>query len=210
MWLRRVGMVARGVLAILGLMVLVLWVRSYQAGDAICYFGPPRGFELLSRRGDLGLYLYSGFENVRTPWLWKRSGSSQRYSIDTEHAYNGQHAGREFGPVLGIILIKGGTYYRNPIGDTTAHVEWHEFGAPHWMVAAAMLAWPVYCAAIPWRRRLVVERRRAAGLCLNCGYDLRGGGARCPECGSPSMVGPPQSEIHSPLTPLSPSGEREL
>ena len=28
------------------------------------------------------------------------------------------------------------------------------------------------------------ERRRVRGLCACCGYDLRGGHARCPECGA--------------------------
>ena len=32
---------------------------------------------------------------------------------------------------------------------------------------------------------LEVERRRDRGQCRRCGYDLRGSGYRCPECGAP-------------------------
>ncbi len=38
---------------------------------------------------------------------------------------------------------------------------------------------------IPARRREVErQRRKQQGLCLHCGYDLRGSKNRCPECGT--------------------------
>ena len=51
--------------------------------------------------------------------------------------------------------------------------------APHW-AWALLAATPGAVIVLLWRRRL---RRRAAGLCPTCGYDLRASPERCPECG---------------------------
>lgn len=37
------------------------------------------------------------------------------------------------------------------------------------------------------RRERIAQERAAAGLCTVCGYDLRGGHDRCPECGHPTQ-----------------------
>ena len=59
-------------------------------------------------------------------------------------------------------------------------------GAPHWSVAAILVAFPMAQAAAAVRRR----RRIAQGLCVACGYDLRATHGRCPECGAQPQVPP--------------------
>jgi hypothetical protein len=44
--------------------------------------------------------------------------------------------------------------------------------------------------ACHWRDR-IEESRRSHGLCMRCGYDLRGSPARCPECGRAASAGDP-------------------
>lgn len=58
-----------------------------------------------------------------------------------------------------------------------------------WVVALPWLAFVVVFAVAPAirLRQFILERRRRQrrllGQCVQCAYDLRGSGARCPECG---------------------------
>ncbi len=54
------------------------------------------------------------------------------------------------------------------------------FILPLWMVTGSFAAMACYLYFLPLQRR---RKRKKLGLCLKCGYDLRGSKDRCPECG---------------------------
>jgi hypothetical protein len=56
---------------------------------------------------------------------------------------------------------------------------WRQLSFPHW----ALLPWFMLLPAIYLNRNNRRQSRRRAGLCSNCGYDLRATPQRCPECG---------------------------
>lgn len=51
---------------------------------------------------------------------------------------------------------------------------------PFWLLAILCGIWP----ALYWHPRRIRRQRITAGLCPDCGYDLRGTPNRCPECGT--------------------------
>jgi hypothetical protein len=65
--------------------------------------------------------------------------------------------------------------------------------ASHWflfvLTGALPLVWIVQRALGVIRRQVSVRRARL-GLCLRCGYDLRGTPQRCPECGADTAPSP--------------------
>ena len=68
------------------------------------------------------------------------------------------------------------------VGGTTYNAEARIYAAPWWAVALTFGA-PATVPLLRWRR---VRAWRRAGKCAACGYDLRAGGDRCPECGTPA------------------------
>ena len=57
--------------------------------------------------------------------------------------------------------------------------------APWWALYAATGLLPAAWLTTRLRRRRSRRMAEALGLCLTCGYDLRGVTGKCPECGTP-------------------------
>jgi hypothetical protein len=68
--------------------------------------------------------------------------------------------------------------------------EWHRrldverMSAPYWLLTLATALLPLLWVSGSVQRVMSCRRRRRLGLCLTCGYDLRGSAGRCPECGT--------------------------
>jgi predicted amidophosphoribosyltransferase len=67
---------------------------------------------------------------------------------------------------------------------------------PYWFPLVVFAAYPA-ARARSTRRAWTQRHRRAHGLCLNCGYDVRASTERCPECGDallPARASPERSK----------------
>jgi hypothetical protein len=61
--------------------------------------------------------------------------------------------------------------------------------APWWALFGATGVLPTTWAATRLRSHRQRAMAEALGLCLKCGYDLRGSTGRCPECGEQAVIG---------------------
>ena len=71
----------------------------------------------------------------------------------------------------GIAGYRSYHFYAPPTGNLCI---------PLWFPTLLFGVWPVWLL-LPFRRR---RKRKKLGLCVKCGYDLRGSTDRCPECGT--------------------------
>ena len=77
------------------------------------------------------------------------------------------------------------------VGLRSARISyWSVQRVPHeWVMAATALP-PILWALRRVRRAAVRRGRARRGLCVNCGYDLRGSPGRCSECGQVTAAEP--------------------
>lgn len=82
----------------------------------------------------------------------------------------------------------------DPAQLAALRAQWHRRldaplgSVPHsWLVCGTAVP-PLLWLGTRGRRLLVRRRRRRSGLCLRCGYDMRGSPGRCSECGTVSGV----------------------
>ena len=169
---------------------LTLWVRSRSVGDhptlAVRPGDVPDRFillEVFSTRAGMTLVCQSvGADPSK---LGAAHWSHRNRTFWGWHAWSPPGDGR---PRKGPLLRQWGFDY--------GHQSWAETGgwmpsgkrwsiaSPHWFVAL-IAALPLAARLRGWSRSRLRARRVRRGLCVRCGYDLRGTADRCPECGTP-------------------------
>jgi hypothetical protein len=176
---RKLFTLAAGASAVLCVGVCVLWVRSYRVEDTV---------------------------------EWRRVDGRRRLKSAPGHLVlamdlaDWSHQPREF---YGVTYerqsptpaeVETVAMYALNIGpsDSFVHRQWAGFAwwrwagrggssiarlvVPHWSVVLASALVPLWWSISRWY--VSRRRRRRAGLCPRCGYDLRATPDRCPECGA--------------------------
>lgn len=180
---------------LLCLAMLAVWVRSHFFGDSVVYStAKERSLSVMSQPGCM---LWSFGWTTREPvapgglhWRDFEWGSIPETPPDSPVTYGPVepywpewvHFG--FGAHSEVQTINP-SRIRNYDGKDLAPYQFHYLSVafPHWL-AALLLALPP-----GWRAYVLVRarRRKTRGMCPTCGYDLRGGHEKCPECGSPIL-----------------------
>ena len=165
-----------------------LWVRSYSGSDYVSRMrlirSDPRAVvshshEATWTRGDLRL--------TREEHTYYPHGAPVPTDLagDTPALWNYGRLGRghvgwdklpveSFANRLGFHTFTGG------MSASFMDEHHHGIAVPAWLPVAAFSILPLIFVMGVVRRR----RRRGAGRCAGCGYDLRASPDRCPECGA--------------------------
>jgi hypothetical protein len=156
-----------------------LWIRSRHTRDIVSY-GRPGGNCHLAQSLLGHLHVMSHLDGGCS------GGSShQSDELSPQAIWNGGMSGYPVKPEWRLGMIWQ-TYTRNhmdfmiPSGNGGVFVTHHRLIViPYWLPTTLFALAPTAWLIGRTRRR----RRQRAGLCPNCGYDLRATPDRCPECG---------------------------
>jgi hypothetical protein len=181
---------------LLAMMTGWLWVRSYRGGDVV---GWPHGttavWTIVSLNGAMSLKM---LDETETPFTGTWRGD--RRPGDDQLFWESAATSNKVWQVRPLILpYEVGWYrtkgafaaqqfsyqYRSQFSFQRVAVAGRKFAItmPHWAVAIALLL-PSLPSVVLAVRSYASRGRTCAGLCSNCGYDLRASPERCPECGT--------------------------
>ena len=165
------------VLAILGVGICVVYVRSYWIGDVWTHWNLK-----LSRESMLATF----------------QGRLCVSSVDWSDAFSStlprdgwRHESVNPGTIPRYYLRSRNQLDSRTFVDFAGFLAWHEgpsrysggIQLPLWLPLVLSASWPIAGTMRTLRGRLR-NRRRRAGCCGACGYDLRASADRCPECGT--------------------------
>lgn len=163
-----------GTCLLLAIATAGLWVRGRGAVDAVLVFGAGGQLQVMAAgQGRIHLFLSNVDFGLEQAWTMQRVNGLPG-ELDESLQVMRKHGGTSVS--LGSIEWIG--QRRDAFGKQG---QWFMLATvPHWLPLGLLCIPPLLAARI----RLRQWRRKRNGLCLNCGYDLRGSPEGCPECGA--------------------------
>jgi hypothetical protein len=141
----------------------VLWVRSYWVSEAVVAHRAAWTYGVVSRSGVVRFVREPPPIFTPATWEWVSTRPSAAPAM----------------PAPGFL---GFGYFADPVaGVRIVYMPW-------WSVLILAFAPSLLLRRSHGLRR--AARRRAAGLCPTCGYDLCASPERCPECGTAPAITP--------------------
>jgi hypothetical protein len=167
---RRLLHILLNTLTLLSLLLLLatstLWIRGHYAAEGWIRGTEHHTFHFVSARNGIYIAWFKGMQK-KTPSRWFKSPPS-----DFAQMFSG---GWRFA---------GLAHIRRVYTASAPFAEFQAWTIPHWLLLIAATPIPLFRLLHSRASR----RRKLAGLCSTCGYDLRATPGRCPECGGVAPI----------------------
>ncbi len=174
---KRVITLASRLSAMLCVIVIVAWIGSYRATHLAAVIFPAHRLQAAaSHHGSITLLLSTIRVEHSDEWIMAGREDDGRFRVMrddlmAETLYSTTHAGFTYAVSKKDFDGLGGRFWM--------------LGVPDWILVLLLILLPTRSLMA----RLRARRRRRAGHCVVCGYDLRSSGGICPECGSAGAPG---------------------